>query len=215
MQIEDWAQRWAEGKIGFHEGRPNTLLDAHVAELGAPGDRRRVFVPLCGKTEDMAFLVARGHEVVGIEAVEPAVAAFFAEHGLTPTIERGPRGLVFYRAPGITILSGDVFAATAEDLDGVNALYDRAAMVALPEDVRPRYVAHLRAILPAASPCLLVTFDYDQARIAGPPFAVSEAEVRRLYDGAMVTLLATQNGAGAKFESAGIPATESCYRVEL
>jgi len=212
MQIEDWAQRWAEGKIGFHEGRPNTLLAAHVEALGGG---RSVFVPLCGKTEDMAFLVSRGHEVVGIEAVEPAVAAFFAEHGLAPEIERGPRGLVFYRAPGITILSGDVFAAAREDLGGVNALYDRAALVALPADVRPRYVDHLRAVLPVGSPGLLVTFDYDQARIPGPPFAVTEAEVRRLYAGAEVTHLATQNGAGPKFESAGIPATETCFKLVL
>ena len=210
MQIEDWAQRWAEGKIGFHEGRPNTLLEAHAAELGAS---RRVFVPLCGKTEDMAFLVARGHEVVGIEAVEPAIVAFFAEHGLTPTVERGQRGLVFYTAPSITILSGDVFAATAEDLGGVNALYDRAAMVALPADVRPRYTAHLQSLLPPGAPGLLVTFDYDQARIDGPPFAVGEAEVRRLYGDASVRLLATQNGAGAKFEAAGVPAVERCFAL--
>lgn len=212
MQIADWAQRWAEGKIGFHEGRPNALLAAHAAELG---QARKVLVPLCGKTEDMAFLVAQGHEVVGIEAVEPAVAAFFAEHGLTPAIEPGPRGLVVYRAPRITILAGDVFAATTEDLGGANALYDRAAMVALPPDVRVRYVAHLRAVLPAGSPGLLVTFDYDQARIAGPPFAVGEAEVRHLYAGAEVSLLHTGPGEGQRFAEAGVPISESCFTLRL
>lgn len=211
MQIADWAQRWSEGKIGFHEGQPNALLAEHV---GALGERRRVLVPLCGKTEDMAYLVAQGHEVVGIEAVEVAVQAFFDEHGLEAAVERGPRGLVFYRAPGITILAGDVFAATVEDLGGVNALYDRAATVALPADVRPRYVAHLRAVVPAGSPGILVTFAYDQARIDGPPYAVDEAEVRRLYDGsAEVSLLATREAVAPKFEAAKIPVSESCYRL--
>lgn len=210
MQIADWAQRWSEGKIGFHEGKANELLAKHVGGLG---EARRVLVPLCGKAEDMAFLAARGHEIVGIEAVEVAVQAFFREHGLAPSVERGPRGLVFYRAPGITILSGDVFAATNEDVGAVNALYDRAAMVALPADVRPRYVAHLRALLPAGSPGILVTFDYDQSLIDGPPFAVNDAEVRRLYDGAEVTLLATGDGIAPKFEAAKIPISESCYRI--
>lgn len=210
MQIADWAQRWTEGKIGFHEGKANELLATYASRLG---EARRVLVPLCGKAEDMAFLAAMGHEIVGIEAVELAVQAFFREHGLEPAVERGARGLTFYRAPGITILSGDVFAATPDDVGAVNALYDRAAMVALPGDVRPRYVAHLRALLPAGSTGLLVTFDYDQSRIDGPPFAVNDAEVRRLYAGAEVTLLATSDASGPKFEAAKVPISESCYGI--
>src|SRR5215510_3121795 len=104
----DWLARWRDGRIGFHEGRPNELLERHIGRLAG---RRRVLVPLCGKAEVLAFLAAHGHEVIGIELVEQAVREFFADHALTPSIvPRGP--LVAYTAPPVTLLSGDFFATT-------------------------------------------------------------------------------------------------------
>ena len=108
MNPDFWESRWREGQIGFHEGAPNVFLNEHVAKLGAS---RRVLVPLCGKSEDLAFLAARGHAVVGVELVDDAVRAFFAEHGLTPTVT--PRGVLTEYSHGpITLFSGDFFATT-------------------------------------------------------------------------------------------------------
>ena len=209
MDIEHWAARWREGRIGFHEGRPNTFLERHVDRLGPA---RRVLVPLCGKTEDMAFLAARGHEVVGIEVIEDAVRAFFAEHDLTPEVR--DRGDVrAYTAGGVTILAGDLFACTAETAGRVDALYDRAALVALPPEARPRYVEHLRALLAAGSPGLLVTFEYPQERMSPPPFSVSEGEVRSLYTGAVVELLEHGPAEGPRFRDAGVAANERCFAI--
>src|SRR5688500_4616102 len=146
MEIEFWAQRWKEGRIGFHEGRANQFLVHHVKDLepaatpAAPPAGKRVLVPLCGKTEDLAFLAAQGFEVVGIEVVEDAVKAFFAEHELTPSVTDRPHGRV-YAARGLTLHAGDFFACTSEALGGAfDAFYDRAAIVALPEDMRVKYV---------------------------------------------------------------------------
>src|SRR4051812_35812292 len=115
MEIDFWAQRWKEGRIGFHEGRPNAYLEKHVDRLGRA---RRFLVPLCGKAEDMAFLASRGHAVVGIEAVDDAVRAFFDEHGLVPRVEERPQGRV-YSAGSTTILAGDLFAWTEADVGPV------------------------------------------------------------------------------------------------
>lgn len=212
MTTEDWVARWREGRIGFHEGQPNEMLDRHHARIAGA---RRVLVPLCGKAVDLAFLAAHGHEVVGVELAEVAVQAFFAEHALAPTVT--PRGgLVEYRAGAITILAGDMFAVTAELAGPIDALYDRAALIALPPELRPPYVALVRRLLPAGARGLIITAEYDQALMAGPPFAVLEDELRALYAGAALELLAEQPLSGAgKCAQLKIPAVERCFAVRL
>jgi thiopurine S-methyltransferase len=209
---EEWLARWREGRIGFHEGRPNALLEHHHAHLAGA---RRVLVPLCGKSEDLAFLAAHGHEVIGAELAEQAVAAFFAEHALTPTITPiGP--LVAYRASVITIFVGDIFAVTPDICGPIDGFYDRGAVVALPDDVRPRYAAHLHRLLSPAARGIVIAVEYDQALMTGPPFSVPDRELRTLYPGAAVDLLAEQPlGGTGRCSQAGVPAIERCYSVRL
>ena len=207
MQPQFWFDAWSAGKINFHEGKPNTFLADHAAQLTGTS----VLVPLCGKTEDLAYLASLRHTVVGIELVETAVAAFFSEHELIPRIERrGP--LAIYTADAVTIIAGDLFAVTRDDVGPIDALYDRAALVALPADVRIRYIAHLRTLLAAATPGLLVTLDYPQDTMDGPPFAVPDTEVRHHYPRAK--LLAERPATGGRVGALGT-AVERCYRIEL
>lgn len=213
MEIDFWAQRWKEGRIGFHEGRTNAFLARHVGRLGDPP--KRVLVPLCGKAEDMAYLAARGHDVVGIEVIEDAVKAFFREHELEPSVRELDGNVRAYASGRVTLLVGDVFACTRAHVGNVDALYDRAALVALPADVRPRYVAHLRELLAPRSKGLLVTFDYDPSKFEPPPFVVSEEEVRRHYAGAAVTDIDQAPLEGPRFREAGVSGTERCFAIEL
>jgi thiopurine S-methyltransferase len=173
-----WLARWQNNQIGFHEGRPNALLVAHFAALGIPAGGR-IFVPLCGKSRDMHWLRAQGFTVVGAELSRLAVEQFFAELGLTPKVALAGR-LERFEAEGVTLFVGDVFDLDQDTLCAVDAVYDRAALVALPAPLRARYAAHIIGLTRAAAQ-LLVTFEYDQARQSGPPFSVLEAEVRELY----------------------------------
>lgn len=178
MDIAFWAGRWNEGKIhGFHEGKANELLERFANELG---DGRTVLVPLCGKAEDLAYLASRGHHVVGIEVIEDAVKAFYADHQLTPTVRQG-KGCKIYEAAGIAICCGDVFEVTPEDTGPVDALYDRAALVALPPDTRKRYAEKVKSLLSPGSKGLLITLEYKEGSITPPPHSVLEPEVRALY----------------------------------
>lgn len=179
MDAQFWHDRWQEGRLGFHEGRVNRMLEAHVGALGLlPG--QRVFLPLCGKTVDIPWLLAQGYRVAGAELSEIALRDLFAEMGVVPEVtETGAHRR--YSASGVEIFAGDIFELTAETLGPVDAVYDRAALVALPEGMRERYAAHLAAITGRA-PQLLVTFDYDQSVMDGPPFAVDEAGLRRCHD---------------------------------
>jgi thiopurine S-methyltransferase len=207
VQPQFWFDAWSAGKINFHEGKPNSYLAEHAARLTGTS----VLVPLCGKTEDLAFLAAHNHTVIGIELVEDAVRAFFSEHGLSPAIER--RGaLTRYASGAVTILAGDLFAVTRDDIGPIDALYDRAALVALPADLRIRYIAHLRTLLPAETPGLLVTLDYPQDQMEGPPFSVPDSEVHAHF--ARATQLVERPATGGRVGALGT-AVERCYHVAL
>ena len=179
MDHDFWHRRWNNNQIGFHEGAPNTLLTAHFAALGVPAGGR-VFVPLCGKSHDMAWLRAQGYQVVGAELSRTAVEQFFAELGLVPTVTR--EGLFErFESEGVAVLVGDVFELDACTLGQIDAVYDRAALVALPDPMRKRYAAYLPELTNRVRQ-FLVTFIYDQSLIDGPPFSVDEKWVRAHYE---------------------------------
>jgi thiopurine S-methyltransferase len=188
MDKEFWLQRWQHGEIGFHQDEVNRYLQQHWQAL-FPERRDRVFVPLCGKSRDMLWLRQRGHAVLGVELSDIAGKAFFAENGYVPQ-HHASAGFDHCAADDIDILCGDFFDLGKDDLAGVSLVYDRASLVALPPGMRVRYATHLLQLLPSGTQILLLTFDYSQLLMEGPPFAVSRAEVESLYgDRADIRLL--------------------------
>ncbi|HRP69272.1 MAG TPA: thiopurine S-methyltransferase [Turneriella sp.] len=184
MEKEFWYQRWQNNQIGFHLGTTNPLLVKFFKRLELHANAR-VFVPLCGKTRDIPWLLSRGFEVVGVELSPLAVEQFFEELGVKATRrEDGPH--FRYTSHQLTIFQGDIFDLTPKSLGRVDAVYDRAALVALPPPMRHRYTQHLIELTHKA-PQLLLTFDYDQSKKEGPPFSVGEDLVRGEY-GAVYTI---------------------------
>lgn len=194
MDTEFWHHKWREGDIAFHEGEPNTLLQAHFQRLDIRAGSR-IFLPLCGKTRDIAWLLERGYRVAGAELSELAITQLFRELDLEPRISKAG-SLTRYSANNIDIFVGDIFALHRDTLGPVQAVYDRAALVALPADTRQRYTAHLVEITDGA-PQLLITFDYDQSQMDGPPFSIDQDEVGRHYGAVyQLTELARQSVPG-------------------
>ncbi len=180
MDKEFWIERWERAEIGFHQDEVNPWLARYWSRI-APAPGSKVFVPLCGKSLDMVWLRKNGHPVVGVELSPLAVESFFDELGVSPSTAHTGR-FQQCEADGIRILCGDFFDMTQADLDGVETVFDRASLVALPPEMRQRYAQHMLDILPAGTRTLLVTFEYDQALMSGPPFAVTPDEVHALYD---------------------------------
>lgn len=216
MDPDFWHQRWQENRIGFHQAGPTPLLQKHWPAIGAArGDT--VFVPLAGKSLDMIWLAAQGHRVLGVELSPLAVAQFFDEHELQPEIVETRYGL-HHRAGGIELILGDAFALDAEALAGCAAVYDRAALIALPPELRARYVDELYGRLPPGCRGLLITLEYPQHQKDGPPFSVAESEVRERYARDWNVdlrerrdILASQQS----FIDEGVTALETCvYRLE-
>lgn len=215
MEAQFWMDRWGAGNIGFH--RPS--FNEHLLEFWpqvdvAPG--ATVFVPLCGKSLDLHWLAEQGHTVVGNEVVELAVEDFFKEAEMDPKRE-SCGALERFSHGGVSILCGDFFALTAEDLKGVTAWYDRAAQVALPAEMREAYYQKLAELLPEGAVGLSLSFEYPQDQKSGPPFSVEEEEVRALCHGRFsVELLERQDRLKMepRFVAQGLDrADEAIYRM--
>ncbi len=179
MQQEFWHERWQQNQIGFHSEDINRHLQQVWPTLNiAPGSQ--VFVPLCGKSNDMLYLLAQGYDVIGVELSPLAVEAFFAENGLSATT-RQQRNFSISETDGLRIYCGDFFDLGASELGNVHAVYDRASLVALPPNMRRSYAAHMQQLLEPGTATLLVAFDYPQHEMQGPPFSVQTEEVQALY----------------------------------
>ncbi|WP_169545124.1 thiopurine S-methyltransferase [Sneathiella aquimaris] len=178
METEFWHGLWETNNLGFHQEQGNPILAKRFSLLEvAPGNR--IFVPLCGKTGDIAWLLGQGYKVVGIELSELAIKQLFSGLSLEPTITKtGP--LTLYSAPDIDIFVGDIFELNADNLGTVHGIYDRAALVALPPDMRTRYARHLINITDRA-PQFLICYEYDQSLMSGPPFSIDSVHIRDLY----------------------------------
>lgn len=215
MDSDFWHARWQADQIGFHQDEINPYLVNYWPALQLKGEGR-VFVPLCGKTLDMIWLLDQGHTIVGSEISPVAVEAFFTENRLNPEI-RQEAGFTRWSCDRIEILCGDFFDLTPAGIGSIDALYDRAALIALTPVQRTRYAAMLRELLEQQTPGLLITLDYKQQQMDGPPFAVSTEEVRNLYqDGFTIEQLAHTDilDTQPRFREKGLTAlTESVYRL--
>ncbi len=209
MDASFWLQKWEKNEIAFHENKTNPALVKYFNELSLVKGSR-VFLPLCGKTLDIAWLLSNGYPVAGAELSETAIKQLFMGLGAKPKISEIGK-INHYSAENIDIFVGDIFELSGKMLGRVDTIYDRAALVALPEEMRNRYAKHLMTITNKA-PQLLLSFEYDQNVMEGPPFSVSNEEVNRHYKNYYnLTLLAnTAIPGGLK----GCPAKENVWLLK-
>lgn len=206
MQPGFWHDRWARQQIGFHEPAPNPLLLRHFDALGmAPA--ARLFLPLCGKTLDIDWLLSRGHQIAGCELSAVAAAALFERLQMAPAVEHFD-ALQRWRAPQLEIWVGDYFRLDPHVLGRVDGVYDRAALIAMPASMRVAYASQMTR-LAADAPQMLVTLQYDQSLLDGPPFSVGEDELRTLYPGRTLHRLARAAVDGGL--KGKVPATETVW----
>lgn len=180
MQDEDWLSRWQQNKIGFHDTQVNSHLTRYIADYGlSSGDT--VFLPLCGKSPDIAWLARQGFQVVGIELSDIAIKDFFSEQELEYQQSESDR-FIIRKSGNICLLEGNFFDLKSTDLGNCKLVYDRAALIALDATPRLRYIEKMQSIIGESTDMMLITLDYNQAEMDGPPFAVSPAEVKRHYE---------------------------------
>jgi len=209
MEPKFWREKWAANQIGFHEEIFHELMCEHWVPL-VVDCAARVFVPLCGKSRDMLWLRERGHEVVGVEVSDIAVAAFLEENGLIAQRDEFGR-FSRYRGEGYTLLCGDIFDLTPEILGPFAAFYDRAALIALPPETRQAYAAHIQSLCAEKTHGLLITIGYPPDEVSPPPFLVPREEVQTLYGPwCEVTLVG-----GGDTQVKGVAASHNAYSLRV
>lgn len=179
MELEWWLERWRKDEIGFHQHDFNKYMQVFIERLNiSPGGH--ILVPLCGKSLDMLWLLEKGYRVTGIEISRQAVDDFFAENNISYQVAELPVAFV-YTSGELTIYCADFFTVELTHSPGIDAVYDRASLIALPPDMRPAYANRLTGLLPEGTRTLLLTFHYPQQQMPGPPFSVTPGEVDRLF----------------------------------
>jgi thiopurine S-methyltransferase len=215
LQPEFWHERWRIGQIGFHQSKVDSYLNRYWPKLGLARSCR-VFVPLCGKSLDLLWLLERGHGVTGVELSAIALESFCMEHGI-PARRRIVDGFDVFESVNLQLYLGDFFALTPELLGPVTAVYDRAALISWCPELRAAYVDHATALTSPGTQTLLVTLEYSQAQIKGPPFSVVAADVARLYArNHAIQELSRQDilASEPRFRARGVSALyEVCYRL--
>src|SRR5699024_2304846 len=204
---------WRQREIGFHQPEVHWALKSFWDQLSTE-HVRRVLVPLCGKSLDLRWLAQRGHGVVGVELSGRAIEAFYHEWSKPAKRARAGR-LQHWRAENVEIFEGDFF--DFESSTPFDCFYDRAALVALPIDMRTRYLDHLRSQLSAQATGLLVTFEYQQSQMSGPPFSVSSDELSN-HDNLSFELLERRDCLTdhPRFVDRGLTALQECaWRVTV
>lgn len=209
MKAEFWHERWEKNQIGFHQSGINMHLQVFWGRLMV-AQGATVFVPLCGKSRDMLWLRSQGYQVLGVELNPIAVRDFFAENDLKPEVSQHGE-LERWQADGIVIFCGDFFALQPTDVAECSAVFDRAALIALPPEMRPDYIRHMRQLFPNKLAKLLITLEYDQSIANGPPFSVPEAEVRGYFaEGQQIELVRTEDALDdlPGLKKRGVPAVD-------
>lgn len=181
MDPEFWNERWRNQRIGFHRPDVNPWLMKYWDRLSMPAGSE-VFVPLSGKSLDMRWLAEKGHPVKAIECSPVAVEDFFGEQNWSP--ERTSLPLIeSWQSHDVELFCGDFFDLNKDALANVKAIYDRASLVAFPPEQRFAYVEKLMSLVEEKTPMLLVTLEYPEQEMKGPPFSILETEVRQLFTG--------------------------------
>jgi thiopurine S-methyltransferase len=215
LQPEFWHDRWRTGQIGFHQSAVDRHLKRYWPDLGL-ADNGRVFVPLCGKSLDLLWLCEQGHSVTGVEISTVALESFCMEHGV-PAKRQILEDFDVYEATRLQLFRGDFFALTPELVGPIFAVFDRAALISWIPELRAPYVKHMTALTNPGTQTLLITMEYPQQEMKGPPFSVDAEEVHRLFSQhheirplARQDVLANEH----RLRSRGVTQLhEACYRL--
>lgn len=177
---KDWEDRWQEGRIYFHNDQPNKRLLKYFSYLHVP-PHSHCLVPLCGKSLDMPWLASKGQKITGIELSSIAIKDFFKENHLTPKNLPINEKLLSYSTESYSLIQGDLFDLQPSMIPKVDWIYDRAALVAIPPQDQKQYATHLSSFLSKGKKVFLISFEYDQKEMEGPPFSATEDSIHKFF----------------------------------
>jgi len=205
-----WQKKWDSLEIGFHQEYVSPLLEAHFDKiLETKRKNDTCLVPLCGKTNDLLFLKNHFTEITGVEIIKAAVESFFIENNLQPKVENNT-----YSYENLEIINDDFIKYPNSTIRKFDFIFDRASMIALPENLRIKYTDSVKKLLSEHSKIFLITIEYDSPKEIGPPFSIKETEVYSHYEDLNIEKIFEQNLGELSPKFKGIQVTQKAFIID-
>lgn len=183
---EYWTHLWKEGQsIWNQEGVTKLLIENKETILAGKRDAR-VFIPLCGKAQELKWFYDMGHSVVGVEFVEECVRINFHENGLQ--MEEATCPIIkckILRTPDhrLQVFICNIFDFKRECVGPVDIVWDRSGFTAMKLEERGRYAAVIKDLLAPDFSYGMWTVVYDAQTIPNKvaPRSAGEAAIREHF----------------------------------
>lgn len=213
-RLERWQKGWDSGRYsvpgqGFHKAEVNPFLVKHMPLLQlSPSEdickQDRVLVPLCGKTVDMVYFADQKISALGLEAIPRAIQEFAEivklpkEAAVFPLHKNAQHNWKLNGNGYVGIVEGDALDFKVDEKGPVDAIWDRAALIALRPEDRDAYVFMLHNALKPGGRVLLSVVEHDMVVMPeghlssstpptgtlepyGPPYSITKEYVSSLY----------------------------------
>jgi len=155
------------------------LLKQYWKHLELP-EGATVLVPLCGKSKDLHWLADHNFHVIGVDVSPKALKTVMNKRPDNFT-KSTSHGLTRYRSKAMELWEGDFLKLPPMEIPPLHAIYDKAALIALPPDKRKPYAEKVLELCSSTTQIFLQTFEYEQSEMNGPPFSVPQKEVNELF----------------------------------
>lgn len=177
MEKNFWQKKWDLNEIGFHQKETSPLLEKYLNKIiYHNGTKSHCLIPLSGKTNDIIYLKNYFSLVTGVEIIKKAVESFFSENNFKPVQKEN-----CYTYENIEIIHDDFFNLPNKTKLKYDFVFDRASIIALPENLRFKYVNTVKSLLGPRFTIFLISIEYNSPDLIGPPFSVPEDEIHKHY----------------------------------
>ena len=165
-----WHDRWQHGKTAWDLDGPHPLtrgLLSEVSSMDASFFSGAWMIPGCGRAHDVVELIRSGaSRVMACDLVPLAMEEARSRYGDLPN--------VFFDCR-------DVSEIPVSESGAYSGIFDRAMLCALNGRERDGYVAAVRQYLRQGGVFVSIPFRQTSAPDSGPPFQISEAQLRTLF----------------------------------
>lgn len=135
----NWKNLYEIGSTPWQYLTPHPKLIQHFNALTNGSPNLKIFVPLCGKSKDLPYLLSLGHTVFGIEYVAQAIEELQKENNIE--MEFDPVTSVYSTSDGkLKIFNGDFFQCPIENFGPFDAIWDRGSFGSFDFSLREDYV---------------------------------------------------------------------------
>jgi len=212
MKPSFWHKCWERDSLGFHQETVHPFLEQFLLPRLTSTDQH-VFVPLCGKSLDMVWFAQR-MKVSGAELSEIACRDFFKEKELSYKHQKHG-GFNVFSCDNVQLWQGDFFKLHPTDIKDIDWIYDRAAIIALPESMQQQYVEHLSTFISEQTSLFLISLEFPQEELEGPPFSISSLKVAQLFSEFDVESVAVHELEDKKFAQRTFDVSQLIERLYL